>query len=85
MINVALQVFSIAAAFLAALFWLKSARVKISPITVAIMQTDGSIKRPPHEQTWQDQARHNAHGALCAAAAAVAQGTSFAWGLWMSN
>ena len=71
---IALQSFSVLAAFIAAFFWFRSARVKIPIITVAIIKEDGTIQRPPHEQAWRDQSRFNAYGALWAAGAAIAQG-----------
>jgi hypothetical protein len=74
---VILQWISIAAAFTAAVFWLLSARVKIPPITMAIMKQDGTVQRPPHEKAWRDQSRFNAYGAISAALAAAAQGISF--------
>jgi hypothetical protein len=83
--QIILQWVSIIAAFAAAAFWLLSARVVIPPITMALMQPDGSIKRPPHEQAWKDQSRFNAFGALCAALASVAQGVSFYLALPVSN
>lgn len=72
-----LQWVSIATAFMAAAFWLLSARVKIPPITVTLMLSDGSMKRPPHEKAWRDQSKFNALGALSAALASIAQGSSF--------
>ena len=83
--TIILQWISIVAAFVAAAFWLLSARVIIPPITMALMQPDGSIKRPPHEKAWKDQSRFNAAGAVSAAIASIAQGISFYLTLPISN
>lgn len=70
---VMLQVVSAAAAIFAAAFWFWSATIAIPRVTMAVIQADGSVKRPPHEAAFKNQSKLSAIAAAAAGVSSLAQ------------